>query len=213
MIQRVTRLVSLTLEICKYLKICAQDAKGKNPFEPQKFPQWIRRENQNDKYSKVLPSKLDRLPFKLEKKRVTNGYFLHLTDLHFDPYYAVGIPLFLTLRLEQRRFVVNLCAAEQWKVRVELGNGIPKDLLTQRGNYQCDTPEILIKNMLSFFQGPLPEYPRFVLWTGGTMPHDIWMQSKEYVLSVLQNVSVMLNQTFNSRNIPVYPVLGMKTLL
>jgi hypothetical protein len=76
-------------------------------------------------------------------------------------------------------------------------------ILCNRGDYLCDSPKILIDSLFTELKelGSID----FVIWTGDNLPHDIWLQSKEYQLSVIKKITDELIQIFN---VPIFPVIG-----
>ncbi|RUS19461.1 Metallo-dependent phosphatase-like protein [Endogone sp. FLAS-F59071] len=72
------------------------------------------------------------------------------------------------------------------------------------GDFRCDSPHSLIKNMLEFIPTVVP-YLDMVVVTGDQPPHDIWLETVDSVLNVLQTTTNYLNSTFNNK---VFPTLG-----
>uniref|UniRef100_A0AAR5Q9V9 Sphingomyelin phosphodiesterase n=1 Tax=Dendroctonus ponderosae TaxID=77166 RepID=A0AAR5Q9V9_DENPD len=74
------------------------------------------------------------------------------------------------------------------------------------GSYEkCDAPKALLENMLQniAFQHPDIDY---ILWTGDLPPHDIWNQTKQKNLKVIEDTIAMVVKAFP--NTPIFPAVG-----
>src|SRR3989344_984504 len=83
-----------------------------------------------------------------------SGHFLHITDIHFDPEYAVGAP--------------TMCQIPD--MRCCRTTSIPKPLnssvkASKWGEYTCDSPFLLIDQTMKWITTNLKDID-FVVWTG-----------------------------------------------
>eukprot|EP01126_Amoeba_proteus_P013841 TRINITY_DN15941_c0_g1_i1.p1 TRINITY_DN15941_c0_g1~~TRINITY_DN15941_c0_g1_i1.p1 ORF type:complete len:468 (-),score=79.69 TRINITY_DN15941_c0_g1_i1:78-1301(-) len=72
------------------------------------------------------------------------------------------------------------------------------------GNYNCDSPEILVKAMLHQLSVHLPSY---ILYSGDTPAHDLWMQTHESNVGAILNLTQWTLEALPS-NTKYFPVLG-----
>ncbi|XP_049544955.1 sphingomyelin phosphodiesterase isoform X2 [Anopheles darlingi] len=117
---------------------------------------------------------------------------LHLSDTHFDPYYAEGSNADcnepLCCRLTNGRPTSPNGAAGKW------------------GDYRkCDTPQRTVEHMLNHIADTHSDID-FIIWTGDLPPHDVWNQTKEENLKVLQETVKQMTEKFPG--IPIFPALG-----
>ncbi|XP_021710800.1 sphingomyelin phosphodiesterase isoform X1 [Aedes aegypti] len=117
---------------------------------------------------------------------------LHLSDTHFDPYYAEGSNADcnepLCCRLTNGRPTTPNGAAGKW------------------GDYRkCDTPQRTVDHMLSHIAETHSDID-FIIWTGDLPPHDVWNQTKEENLKVLKETVKQMSEKFPG--IPIFPALG-----
>ena len=97
-----------------------------------------------------------------DKKKRKTVSILHITDVHLDFDYTVGM---------NANCKEPLCCREI--------NGLPKkpeDAAQKYGNYNCDLPPIVAEMMVEYI-GQLPNQPDLVFWTGDNIAHDIWNQT------------------------------------
>ncbi|CAG0890356.1 unnamed protein product [Cyprideis torosa] len=117
---------------------------------------------------------------------------LHISDTHFDPDYEEGS------NAECGR---PACCQSV--------NGPANDSASAAGKWgdyrDCDTPRITVENMLQHAREQHPDID-LIIWTGDLPPHDIWKQSKELCLDVLEASVEMVRQAFPET--PVIPALG-----
>ncbi|KAG1714646.1 Sphingomyelin phosphodiesterase [Nymphon striatum] len=129
---------------------------------------------------------------KLKSKKLSSVLkVLQLTDLHHDPYYAVGSNAFCGEPL--------CCRAS---------NGFPSDVKSKAGkwgNYQnCDLPLKTLKHMLDHISKS--HEIDYIFWTGDFPSHDVWNQTRSTQLNSVQKITDLLVQYFPK--IPVFPALG-----
>ncbi|XP_018565651.1 sphingomyelin phosphodiesterase-like [Anoplophora glabripennis] len=118
---------------------------------------------------------------------------LHLSDTHFDPEYAAGSPANCEEPLCCRNFSTpsinnSTVAAGRW------------------GAYEkCDSPKILIENMLKSIATEHPDID-YIIWTGDLPPHDIWKQSKQSNIDIIKESVDQMFEIFPET--PIFPALG-----
>ena len=76
------------------------------------------------------------------------GYFIHITDIHYDANYSTN------------GRILDMC-------HIPLNNtdGIGDDVISQWGNYDCDSPWALVESGMSFLKERFHS-PNFIIWTG-----------------------------------------------
>ncbi|KAL3267397.1 hypothetical protein HHI36_011526 [Cryptolaemus montrouzieri] len=131
---------------------------------------------------RISPPKVGSTTFKI----------LHLSDTHLDPDYVEGS--------------VSNCL-EPLCCRNESSEGIPEPIPAGKwGAYaKCDTPRILLENMLEHISEQHPDID-FIFWTGDLPPHDIWKQTKEYNLDIIKQTTQQMIEYFPST--PIFPAVG-----
>ncbi|RZC38634.1 sphingomyelin phosphodiesterase-like [Asbolus verrucosus] len=118
---------------------------------------------------------------------------LQISDTHYDPDYAIGSPS----NCEE-----PLCCRSSSTPPLQ-GDVIPAG---KWGSYKkCDSPKILIQNMLKSIAEEHPDID-YIIWTGDLPPHDIWNQSKESNLNIIQETVEQMFEIFP--NTPIFPALG-----
>ncbi|CAH0405385.1 unnamed protein product [Chilo suppressalis] len=117
---------------------------------------------------------------------------LQISDTHFDPYYAEG---------------ANAECNEPLCCRVSSGPALtPSGGAGRWGDYRkCDTPKRTIDHMLKHIADTHTDID-YILWTGDLPPHDIWNQTKEENLKVLQETVAQMSDMFPG--VPIFPALG-----
>jgi predicted MPP superfamily phosphohydrolase len=73
------------------------------------------------------------------------------------------------------------------------------------GDYNCDTPSSTLESMLAYVRDVVK--PDIVIWTGDSVPHNIWGNSDEEVVEMVYKVSDLVYQYLGS-TAKIYPVLG-----
>jgi len=146
-------------------------------------------------------------PFFNDSDRI--GYFLQIPDLHWDPQYVAGS-------------VAN--CGEPVCCRPYDNNHTYSDPVVYGGKYGianesilCDTPLSVITSMLDYIadeiivnnsDGINRKNLEFIAFVGDAMAHDVYNQSKEQHLEVMQKWTDMLHSTFDSFGIPVFLTMG-----
>ncbi|XP_065062750.1 sphingomyelin phosphodiesterase-like [Rhopilema esculentum] len=116
---------------------------------------------------------------------------LHLSDTHVDQMYMEG---------------ANTQCGEPLCCRKS--NGLAPKGVTPAGKYgyyNCDTPVILLDNMLQHIKDNHKDID-YVLWTGDVPAHNIWNQSRHDQVSALQFAGETLSKYFP--NLKVFPCIG-----
>lgn len=140
------------------------------------------------------------------------GSFVVLADIHLDPLYTVGseadCPLPLCCRPDDD--LADLLP-EGWLQAlagrpVSAAADAASDPASPYGEGLCDVPVPTVGRSVLEFAALL--HPDFVLFAGDVLPHDIWKQSRDDVLDVLHQQSVLFQKYFSAASIPVFPVLG-----
>ncbi|XP_019869061.1 sphingomyelin phosphodiesterase [Aethina tumida] len=118
---------------------------------------------------------------------------LHLSDTHFDPEYAPGSPS----NCEEPLCCRSYSTPSKKEKMIPAGRW---------GAYRsCDSPGIIIENMLTHIAKEHPDID-YIIWTGDLPPHDIWNQTKESNLEIIQTMAEMMSEIFP--NTPIFPALG-----
>ncbi|XP_031847161.1 sphingomyelin phosphodiesterase isoform X1 [Nomia melanderi] len=117
---------------------------------------------------------------------------LHISDTHYDPYYQEG---------------ANADCNEPLCCR--LTNGAPLNSAAAAGRWgdyrKCDTPKRTVEHMLKHIADTHLDID-YILWTGDIPPHDVWAQTREDNLKVLDETVAQLTEKFPG--IPIFPALG-----
>ncbi|KAL0851184.1 hypothetical protein ABMA28_007036 [Loxostege sticticalis] len=117
---------------------------------------------------------------------------LQISDTHFDPYYAEGSNAECNEPL--------CCRASSGPVKS------PSSGAGRWGDYRkCDTPKRTIDHMLKHIADTHTDID-YILWTGDLPPHDVWNQTKEENLKVLQETVAQMSDMFPG--VPIFPALG-----
>lgn len=135
-------------------------------------------------------------PIVLANKHRLHGRFLHITDMHPDPYYKKG-----SLQLE-------MCHRGKEGKAGKYGDAV----------LGCDSPMILMNDTLAWISKHLSDKIDFVVWTGDNIRHDNdrqYPRTETHIFDMNQLVSDYVVETFRSENeygsplsIPVVPSLG-----
>ena len=119
--------------------------------------------------------------------------FVHLTDIHIDPYYEPGS--------------LNECN-EPLCCRATSGP-VSVDKRRQAGRWgdygNCDVPVRTLRNALERIREKHSN-AEYWLWTGDISPHDIWNISKSEAANHVRLVTKLLREY--SGGVPVFPVIG-----
>jgi sphingomyelin phosphodiesterase len=116
------------------------------------------------------------------------GTFVHISDIHLDELYTTGS---------------NTQCGEPLCCRAANGPGSGNNSAGLYGDYNCDTPEILLTSVIEFIQKLAPD---FIIYTGDDPAHDIWEQSKDKNVASMATVMAKLTQAFPTT--PVFTAVG-----
>ncbi|XP_026320285.1 sphingomyelin phosphodiesterase isoform X2 [Hyposmocoma kahamanoa] len=117
---------------------------------------------------------------------------LQISDTHFDPYYQEGA---------NAECNEPLCCRGSSGPALTPGGGAGR-----WGDYRkCDTPKRTIDHMLKHIADTHTDID-YILWTGDLPPHDVWNQTKEENLKVLQETVAQMSDMFPG--VPIFPALG-----
>ena len=108
---------------------------------------------------------------------------LHVTDIHYDPFYLEGSADNCVGRL------AGLPCCHIFDIVLK-----PYTRANKWGNYNCDTPFSLINRTLHWASEQLD--PDVVLYTGDTADHNIWMQGMFSTIRVEQEVANVFSNAF-----------------
>ncbi|KAG5317822.1 ASM3B phosphodiesterase, partial [Pseudoatta argentina] len=120
------------------------------------------------------------------------GYFWHITDIHYDPKYAVQ---------------GNTPNTKCWNMRNIVDGGrmrLDRKLAGKFGDYSCDSPWALIESAARAMRSKHGDI-EFVLWTGDALTRNAGMNA-ELRLQCLRNLTELLHRTFKGQF--VFPALG-----
>ncbi|XP_026472938.1 sphingomyelin phosphodiesterase-like [Ctenocephalides felis] len=117
---------------------------------------------------------------------------LHISDTHYDPYYAEGS---------------NADCNEPLCCRLTNGPSLtPGGGAGRWGDYRkCDTPKRTVDHMLKHITETHQDID-YILWTGDLPPHDVWNQTREENLKILKETVKQMSDVFPG--IPIFPALG-----
>ncbi|XP_077287371.1 sphingomyelin phosphodiesterase [Arctopsyche grandis] len=117
---------------------------------------------------------------------------LHISDTHYDPYYAEG---------SNAECNEPLCCRLTNGPAASPGGGAGR-----WGDYRkCDTPKRTVDHMLKHIADTHTDID-YILWTGDLPPHDVWNQTKEENLKILQDTVKQMSDMFPG--VPIFPALG-----
>ncbi|CAG9117622.1 unnamed protein product [Plutella xylostella] len=143
----------------------------------------------------IGPNEIWQFPVKLLEapmEKTATFKVLQISDTHFDPYYAEG---------------ANAECNEPLCCRASSGPALtPGGGAGRWGDYRkCDTPKRTIDHMLKHIADTHTDID-YILWTGDLPPHDVWNQTKEENLKVLQETVAQMSDMFPG--VPIFPALG-----
>lgn len=117
---------------------------------------------------------------------------LHISDTHYDPYYAEG---------SNAECNEPLCCRASNGPALSPGGGAGR-----WGDYRkCDTPKRTVDHMLKHIADTHTDID-YILWTGDLPPHDVWNQTREENLKILQETVEQMSDMFPG--VPIFPALG-----
>ncbi len=118
------------------------------------------------------------------------GYFTVITDIHWDPFYAVGA-------------VTNcdhpMCCRPNYGPR----DDTQASPAGKWGDYACDPPLNIVNATLQFASSLTSD---FVMFTGDGPPHDVWNQSAAYNIGTLDTLMDVVKLHFPATQ--VLPSVG-----
>ncbi|KAI0081809.1 endopolyphosphatase [Panus rudis PR-1116 ss-1] len=126
-------------------------------------------------------------------KRKLQGRFLHITDMHPDPYYRVGMS--------------EKSACHRKK---------PKKAKPRSGPYgipysECDSPFSLTNYTLDYIEKKWSDDIDFVIWTGDSARHDNdrkLPRTTREIYELNRAMARRMEEVFLSKGIPVVPTIG-----
>eukprot|EP01132_Coremiostelium_polycephalum_P004818 gene4818-6006_t len=118
------------------------------------------------------------------KANSTIGYFLQISDIHFDPDYVVG---------SNPNCGRPLCCRD--------GTGDAGVF----GHYLCDIPYSTVEAIFEHL-ATLTDQIDFIVWTGDNPPHNVWEQSQSDQTAATETLSQLIYNTFP--NTIVLPSIG-----
>ncbi|GFO01813.1 sphingomyelin phosphodiesterase [Plakobranchus ocellatus] len=117
---------------------------------------------------------------------------LHLSDTHYDAHYKAG---------SNANCGEPLCCRQDDGVPANTSDGAGKF-----GDYRnCDTPLWTLENMLQKLSAEKDTFD-FIYWTGDLPAHDVWNQTRQDQLNILQHMVSLMLKYFPGK--PVFPSLG-----
>ncbi|KAF8195878.1 Metallo-dependent phosphatase-like protein [Mycena galopus ATCC 62051] len=144
----------------------------------------------------AAPKEVQQLPFEapaLAKPRKLHGRFLHITDMHPDPFY------------QQKTSEKTSCHRKKGKKKKN-----------EAGYYgqpysDCDSPFRLTNLTLDFIEKKWASEIDFVIWTGDNARHDNdrkLPRTPPEIYDLNRAVASKMTSAFTSRGIPVIPSIG-----
>ena len=120
------------------------------------------------------------------------GRILHLSDFHFDVQYTAGA---------RTDCGTDLCC------RAEDGKGTnASNTAGVYGDYNCDSPALLVSTLLDYLNASLTPRPDFILYTGDDPAHDVWSQTRASNLAAIRWVTSELQRFFP--DVPIFSAVG-----
>ena len=122
-------------------------------------------------------------------------HFLHITDIHIDPYYDVGSP--------------NNCLLGSTGMGCCRWNSIPKEPFKKAnkwGDFNCDATRLLVNNTFYHILNKLNYSYDFILFTGDIIHHHLLSETEKGNIEQMKEFFKVLEYYFPK--IPIYPCLG-----
>ncbi|CAG0884083.1 unnamed protein product [Darwinula stevensoni] len=117
---------------------------------------------------------------------------VHLTDTHFDPEYAEGANANCGL--------YHCCQSKNGPAPT------PEEAAGKFGDYRdCDSPLITVRKTLEHVVQTHPDAD-IIIWTGDQPPHDVWDQSMQENLGIINITVAVMKEYFPTT--PIFPVVG-----
>jgi sphingomyelin phosphodiesterase len=117
---------------------------------------------------------------------------VHLSDIHLDLEYKVGANPdcgdFLCCRDTTGGFKMLESGAAVW------------------GDYECDTPEKTLDNLLDYVVNEVK--PDAIFWTGDNSAHNVWDNTDEEVTNYTIKSTQMIKEKLEGTDITVFPIHG-----
>ncbi|XP_011497630.1 PREDICTED: acid sphingomyelinase-like phosphodiesterase 3a [Ceratosolen solmsi marchali] len=122
------------------------------------------------------------------------GYFWHISDIHYDPSYSIQ----------------GNGNGRCWNTKnsADIGHTRLNDKMPSAGiygHYNCDSSWLLIESAAKVMKANPADGIEFVLWTGDALSRHESI-TEEYRLQYLKNITDLLSHTFTGQF--VFPVLG-----
>lgn len=122
----------------------------------------------------------------LEGDVVIHGRFLHITDMHPDPFYVEGSEI---------------------DEQCHCGTGKGSGTASKYGDaiLGCDSPMVLVTKTLEWIKENLSDKIDFVVWTGDNVRHDNdrrFPRTESYIFEMNANISTIMKNTFADPNAP-----------
>lgn len=119
---------------------------------------------------------------------------VHISDVHLDMKYKVGSKVHCGDDLSG-------CCREEY--------GKPNEgekVAGEWGEYNCDTPEKTVNNMLDYIVNEVK--PDMIFWTGDNSAHNTWENTLEEVTNYTIHITEMIKAKLNQTEITVIPIQG-----
>ena len=123
------------------------------------------------------------------------GNILHITDIHYDPYYQVGSPA----NCYHIGIFKGLGCCHSSNIPIS-----PERKAGKYGDFNCDTPFSLINDTFSWIRNN--HELDYIFYTGDTASHKHFSQSKSRNLDVIKDIAELFDYYFS--DIPKFNILG-----
>lgn len=122
------------------------------------------------------------------------GKFLHLTDIHYDPYYTVNS----SSNCLSGKIGLGCCRKNNLYLK-------PHKNASKWGDYNCDTPYLFINKTFEWIKLNL-EPLDFIIYTGDSIDHHDFTQSIENNIKSINDINNLFKYHFP--NTKVYSTIG-----
>ncbi|KAK3837370.1 MAG: Metallo-dependent phosphatase-like protein [Linnemannia gamsii] len=119
---------------------------------------------------------------------------IHLSDWHVDELYEPGTEAECDRNTCCRTFPTTNTTAP------------PRRAASTWGDYHCDTPVKLTRDLMQFIKKEIPNID-FGILTGDIPPHDTWLRTKETVVPIEEHAYETI-ASFLGNGVNVYPAIG-----
>jgi len=123
------------------------------------------------------------------------NYFLHFTDIHYDKSYKENTPNNCVIASK-----VGLKCCRSYDIGLK-----PYKKSSKWGDYNCDSPLLLVNNSFIWMKNNLPNID-FIVYTGDTSGHHDITQTVENNIKSSNEISKLIDNLYPT--IPFYQVLG-----